>query len=144
VGTGTSAATAIVAGAAALVRSRYPKLSAKEVIHRLTATATDKGDPGRDDEYGYGVLNLVAALTADVPPLTTTATASPSATPASPTPPAAPPATVEATAPPAQQRASGSGPTIGLGVVALVIAGGAAALIALILIRRRRTPGTGS
>jgi hypothetical protein len=24
---------------------------------------------GRDDEYGYGVLNIVKALTADVPPL---------------------------------------------------------------------------
>jgi subtilisin family serine protease len=68
-GTGTSDATAIVAGAAALVRARYPKLSAPEVIHRLTATATDNGVPGRDVLYGYGVLNLVAALTADVPPI---------------------------------------------------------------------------
>jgi type VII secretion-associated serine protease mycosin len=66
---GTSDATAIVAGAAALVRAKYPNLSAPEVIHRLTATATDKGAPGRDDEYGSGVLNLVAALTADVPPI---------------------------------------------------------------------------
>jgi type VII secretion-associated serine protease mycosin len=68
IGTGTSNSTAIVAGAAALVRSKYPKLSAKEVVHRLTATATDKGAPGRDPEYGYGVLNLVAALQADVKP----------------------------------------------------------------------------
>ncbi|MFE9688859.1 S8 family serine peptidase [Micromonospora sp. NPDC005806] len=68
-GTGTSAATAIVAGAAALIRSKYPDLPAEEVAHRLTATAIDKGPPGRDDEYGYGVIDLVAALTADVPPL---------------------------------------------------------------------------
>lgn len=68
-GTGTSGATAIVAGAAALIRSRYPDLPAQEVAHRLTATAIDKGPPGRDDEYGYGVIDLVAALTADVPPL---------------------------------------------------------------------------
>ncbi|WP_435818191.1 S8 family serine peptidase [Micromonospora matsumotoense] len=76
-GTGTSDATAIVAGAAALVRSKYPYLPAAEVVHRLTATAVDKGPPGRDDEYGYGVIDLVAALTADVPPLgfeSTTAT----------------------------------------------------------------------
>jgi hypothetical protein len=52
-----------------LVRAKYPNLSAAEVIHRLTATATDKGPPGRDNEYGYGVINIVAALTADVPPL---------------------------------------------------------------------------
>ncbi|MFG1952737.1 S8 family serine peptidase [Micromonospora sp. NPDC048830] len=68
-GTGTSSATAIVAGAAALVRSKYPDLPADEVVHRLTATAVDKGPPGRDDQYGYGVIDLVAALTADVPPL---------------------------------------------------------------------------
>ncbi|SBV28050.1 type VII secretion-associated serine protease mycosin [Micromonospora krabiensis] len=68
-GTGTSDATAIVAGAAALIRSKYPDMSAREVAHRLTATAVDKGPPGRDDEYGYGVIDIVAALTADVPPL---------------------------------------------------------------------------
>ena len=67
---GTSNSAAIVAGAAALVRSKYPDLSATEVVHRLTATATDKGAPGRDSDYGYGELNLVAALTADVPPAT--------------------------------------------------------------------------
>ena len=58
-----------MAGAAALIRSKYPDLPAPEVAHRLTATAVDKGPPGRDDEYGYGVIDLVAALTADVPPL---------------------------------------------------------------------------
>jgi len=68
-GTGTSAATAIVAGAAALVRSRFPNLSAVEVIHRLTATAIDKGPQGQDEQYGYGIVNLVGALTADIPPL---------------------------------------------------------------------------
>jgi type VII secretion-associated serine protease mycosin len=68
-GTGTSSATAIVAGAVALIRAKYPYLPAEEVAHRLTATAVDKGPPGRDDEYGYGVIDLVAALTADVPPL---------------------------------------------------------------------------
>jgi type VII secretion-associated serine protease mycosin len=74
-GTGTSDATSITAGAVALVRSKYPNLSAAEVIHRLTATATDKGPPGRDNEYGYGVINIVAALTADVPPLSANASA---------------------------------------------------------------------
>ena len=78
-GTGTSNSTAIIAGAAALVRARFPQLSAVEVIHRLTATATDKGPKGRDDDYGYGELNLVAALTADVPPLPS-ATKSPTPT----------------------------------------------------------------
>lgn len=66
--TGTSDATAIVAGAAALVRSKYPRSSATEVVRRLTGTAADMGAPGRDPEYGYGALNLLAALTSDLPP----------------------------------------------------------------------------
>lgn len=93
VGTGTSAATAVIAGAAALVRAKFPKLSAVEVVHRLTATAIDKGPPGRDIEYGYGLINIVAALTANVPPLT------PSASPTS-TPPTTPSAVVTADPPP--------------------------------------------
>jgi subtilisin family serine protease len=68
---GTSNSAAIIAGVAALVRSKFPQLSAREVVHRMTATATDKGRPGRDEEYGYGIVNPVAALTADVPPLST-------------------------------------------------------------------------
>lgn len=68
-GSGTSEATAVVSGAAALIRAKFPQLSAVEVVHRLTATATDAGAPGRDDSYGYGRLNLLKALTADVPPL---------------------------------------------------------------------------
>jgi subtilisin family serine protease len=66
---GTSEATAIVSGAAALLRARFPDQSAAEVVHRLTATSTDAGPKGRDDSYGYGRLNLVEALTADVAPL---------------------------------------------------------------------------
>jgi type VII secretion-associated serine protease mycosin len=68
-GTGTSDASAIVAGVAALVWSRFPNLSAAEVLHRLEVTAVDKGSPGRDPVYGFGVVDPVAALTADVPPL---------------------------------------------------------------------------
>jgi type VII secretion-associated serine protease mycosin len=66
-GDGTSNSTAIVAGVVALVRARFPQLSAVEVIRRLTATATDRGKPGRDDEYGYGIVNPVGALTAELP-----------------------------------------------------------------------------
>ncbi|MFI5933104.1 type VII secretion-associated serine protease mycosin [Actinoplanes sp. NPDC051494] len=66
-GSGTSEATAVVSGAVALVRARFPELSADEVVHRITATARDAGKPGRDDEYGYGRLDVLRALTADVP-----------------------------------------------------------------------------
>lgn len=79
--TGTSNSTALIAGAAALVRARFPELAADEVIHRLTATANDKGPAGRDDEYGYGVINIERALTADVPLLRPTNAAPASAPP---------------------------------------------------------------
>jgi type VII secretion-associated serine protease mycosin len=76
IGTGTSDATAIVSGVVALVRAKYPNLSGPEVVRRITATATDKGQPGRDDEYGFGVVNPVAALTADIAPATQSSSAS--------------------------------------------------------------------
>ncbi len=66
-GTGTSDATAIIAGAAALIRSRYPHLTAPQVINQLTTTADDKGPPGRDNQYGHGVINIVRALTTTPP-----------------------------------------------------------------------------
>ncbi|MER7457111.1 S8 family serine peptidase [Micromonospora sp. NPDC126480] len=81
--TGTSNSTAIVAGMAALVRARYPHLTAEQVGKRLTSTAIDKGPPGRDDQYGYGVIDIVAALTADLPPLGFEAT-TPDGSPPSP------------------------------------------------------------
>ncbi|MGC1215078.1 MAG: type VII secretion-associated serine protease mycosin [Micromonospora sp.] len=64
---GTSFAAPLVAATAALVRSRYPQMSAGDVVNRLLVTAKDIGPLGRDDRFGYGLVNPVAALTADVP-----------------------------------------------------------------------------
>ncbi|HEY3117811.1 MAG TPA: S8 family serine peptidase [Chloroflexota bacterium] len=69
VATGTSGAAALVSGTAALIRAKYPNISANGVINRLISTADDKGTPGRDPKYGYGVVNPLRALTADVPDL---------------------------------------------------------------------------
>jgi subtilisin family serine protease len=77
-GDGTSNSTAIVAGVVALVRAKFPDLSAVEVVRRLTATATDRGKPGRDDEFGYGIVNPVAALTGSIGPPSAVAPSSPS------------------------------------------------------------------
>ncbi|OKI49912.1 type VII secretion-associated serine protease mycosin [Micromonospora sp. CB01531] len=66
-GDGTSDASAIVSGIAALIRSKYPNLDAPNVINRIIATARDAGPPGRDPEYGFGRIDPVAALTANVP-----------------------------------------------------------------------------
>ncbi|GIH08346.1 hypothetical protein Rhe02_64130 [Rhizocola hellebori] len=84
VGSGTSYSAAIVAGAVALVRSKFPKLKGPEVVRRLTATAIDKGPPGRDSQYGYGILNIVGALTADLPQDTSPPTAALTSSPAGP------------------------------------------------------------
>ena len=69
VATGTSDATALVSGVAALVRSRFPDLGAADVINRLIVTADDRGPSGRDDEYGFGAVDPVAALRASVDPV---------------------------------------------------------------------------
>jgi subtilisin family serine protease len=63
---GTSFAAPLVSAAAALVRARYPSMNAANVINRLIATAHDLGPPGRDDQYGYGEVNPVAAVQFDV------------------------------------------------------------------------------
>lgn len=64
---GTSDASAYVSASAALVRSRFPRLTAAQVAHRLTRTATGAGR--WDGRVGYGVVQPVAALDADFPEL---------------------------------------------------------------------------
>lgn len=67
VSSGTSESAAIVSGLAALVRAKYPDLDAANVVNRLIRTAQDQGPKGRDDEYGFGAVDPVAALTRSVP-----------------------------------------------------------------------------
>ncbi len=76
IGTGTSPSTAIVAGVAALVWSKYPDLTNVELLDHLTATAVDNGAPGQDPDYGFGVVDPMAALTTE-PERTPTTTTSP-------------------------------------------------------------------
>ncbi len=65
---GTSFAAPYVAGLAALVRAKYPKLNAYEVMHRIKFTAQHPAaSGGRDNFVGYGVIDPMAALTATVP-----------------------------------------------------------------------------
>lgn len=64
---GTGVSAALVSGAAALIRARYPDLSAGGVVNRLILTARDLGPSGRDPEFGFGLVDAEAALTRDVP-----------------------------------------------------------------------------
>jgi len=123
----TSAAAAVAAGAAALVRAAHPELSAAEVVHRLVATADDAGEPGPDERYGNGILNPVEALTADVPP----PTASPGTDPGGPGGGLA--------GPPGTGRDLGRVRTVVLVVAAAAVLAGGAVLFA----QRRRRRGAG-
>lgn len=59
---GTSMATPVVSGVAALIWSANPSWSAAQVRERLTASARDLGPSGRDPEFGFGLVDAAAAL----------------------------------------------------------------------------------
>lgn len=63
---GTSYAAAYVSGVAALVRARFPELTAEQVVRRLTVTAHG-ADRSPSNLVGAGSVDPVAALTWDVP-----------------------------------------------------------------------------
>jgi len=58
---GTSMATPHVAGVAALVWSEHLDCSAPQIRAVLAATAEDLGDMGRDNAYGFGLIQAKAA-----------------------------------------------------------------------------------
>lgn len=59
---GTSMATPHVAGAVALIRQAHPDWSVDQIYEALMATAHDLGDSGMDTRYGWGVINVAAAI----------------------------------------------------------------------------------
>ena len=130
---GTSISSAMVSGVAALVKSRFPTLDAKQLIERLKVTAIDKGTPGRDRLYGWGIVDPVGALTKDVPG----ANGSPSAKAA------------DATSKDAGADSDGGTGTTNKALIGVAIAGGfvvvvtvmAVSLIGLSRRRRRFPPG---
>ncbi|WP_051812937.1 S8 family serine peptidase [Kitasatospora sp. MBT63] len=68
---GTSDSSAYVSAAAALVRAKYPNLTAGQVANRLVKSAfvppVIKGAKLPDPHYGYGILRPYEALTMDIP-----------------------------------------------------------------------------
>ncbi len=65
---GTSMATPHVSGVAALVWSHFTECNASQIRHALNMTAEDRGSAGRDNYYGYGIVqtkNALDALTTD-------------------------------------------------------------------------------
>jgi subtilisin family serine protease len=147
-GDGTSQATAIASAAAALVWSRYPSLSASQVVARLLATL-DRRRATPDPAYGYGILDAYRAVTASVPataPDPVAALAAPflRQSAARAALPAAPPPIARAAAPPGSFSV-GSAPRLLAPPVlhALVVTGAGLVLIVVLTIgglagRRRR------
>ncbi|MEP6599164.1 MAG: S8 family serine peptidase [Actinomycetota bacterium] len=66
-GDGTSQATALTSASLALVWSKYPRLSGRQVLSRVLATL-DRKSASRDPGYGYGIVNPNRAITATVAP----------------------------------------------------------------------------
>lgn len=119
---GTSLAAAHASGALALLLSADPSLTVEEQTTLLIETAVDLGDPGPDNEFGYGRLNVAAALDRLLgPDPAARATASALTTPAPPT--------------------SGGNPDLGIGfglAGALIVV-----VIGLVWAWRRRRPASG-
>jgi Subtilase family len=59
---GTSPACALVAGVAALIKSRYPKISPAQVTEALTTTAQQTPAGSYDVNTGFGIVDAGAAL----------------------------------------------------------------------------------
>ncbi len=126
VSNGTSDSSAIVAGVAALVRAKYPDLDAANVINRLITTADHHGSPGRNPQYGYGIVDPVKALTAHVPHVNANPLGEPEAAPTtSHTPEAASTTTTK-------NRNSGTAAIVIVAAILLL-----AAIIIVVLLRRR-------
>jgi membrane-anchored mycosin MYCP len=92
---GTSFSAPWVAGLAALLRERFPDLSAAEVVARMTATARRPAG-GTDPALGAGVIDPLAALTADLPAAPASGDPHPGLPGTRPAPPPAPVPPVDA------------------------------------------------
>ena len=70
---GTSYAAPVVAGVVALLRSRSPELTARQVMERIEDTA-HRPAAGWDPFVGHGVVDVLAAVTGSAAPATRTRT----------------------------------------------------------------------
>ncbi|MCL2586264.1 MAG: S8 family serine peptidase [Streptosporangiales bacterium] len=61
---GTSPACAVVAGVAALIKSRYPSLAPARVLRAITSTARSTSPGSYNPQTGFGLIDAAAALRA--------------------------------------------------------------------------------
>ncbi|HUE35100.1 MAG TPA: S8 family serine peptidase, partial [Mycobacterium sp.] len=68
---GTSYAAPVVSGLAALIRARFPTMTARQVIQRIESTAHHP-PAGWDPVVGNGTIDALAAVSTDpIPPIST-------------------------------------------------------------------------
>jgi PKD repeat protein len=76
---GTSMATPQVSGLAALLHALQPTATPAQIRARIEQTVDDLGTPGKDNQFGYGRINVYKAIngfTTPTPPSNTPPTAS--------------------------------------------------------------------
>jgi Subtilase family len=86
----TSAASAVVAGIAALIRSQFPTLTPAQVEQALTTSTAFQPQGGRKDGSGFGTADAAAALLAAAKINATPTSPASAGGAANPTPPKAP------------------------------------------------------
>ena len=121
----TTAASAVVAGVAALIRAQFPTMTPAQVESALTSSTAFHPQGGRADGSGFGTVDAAAALGAAAK---INASLSSTASAAAPTPPAAPKVKVHSTSLWDALRY----PVLGLAALLLI------ALIVLITVRTRQ------
>nr|WP_221377751.1 S8 family serine peptidase [Actinoplanes polyasparticus] len=92
---GTSMAAPHVAAVAALLEGSDRALTPERIEAALTSSAVDLGAPGRDDDFGAGLIDAAGAMAAvapapTTPPATPARTAEPTPTPAASSSPSTP------------------------------------------------------
>lgn len=83
---GTSYAAPVVSGLAALIRARFPALTARQVMQRIESTAHHP-PAGWDPLVGNGTIDPLAAVSTGMGPPATTPKPPPAAAPAAVSPP---------------------------------------------------------
>jgi len=100
---GTSMAAPFVSGLAAILMGIPANASPDEITHEIETTALDLGIPGRDDYYGYGLIQMDAALQPLLPTSTPSLTLTSTSTDL-PQPPFTPSSTPTATLTPTRSE----------------------------------------
>jgi membrane-anchored mycosin MYCP len=129
---GTSYAAPVVSGLAALIRARFPALTARQVMQRIESTAHHP-PAGWDPLVGNGTIDALAAISTDSSPPGNTSEPAPAPVPISTPPPPRPP-----------DRHARDSAFIGAGICLVALAATLASLRLRRIVRTQPGPGRDS